>query len=186
MMMRPEYRQHIEPRFKTKIEQLIRCVIECGLCDRVGRLFPPHGARCEVLTVFVSFRVCVRMVDCLCGLGVNSRPSKEEAEEELTPCPHCQTPLPATDLDCPSCKNNLPYCIVTVRRCGCCVWRTLRSRASLPDTSHVACDAGVFCRLTCVLVGDGASAGSTHDDGRLDDVPGVQVPCAVFHAEAIR
>ncbi len=45
-----------------------------------------------------------------------SRPSKEEAEEELTPCPYCSNPLPATDLDCPSCKNNLPYCIVTVRR----------------------------------------------------------------------
>ncbi len=25
MMMRPEYRQHIEPRFKQKIEALIRC-----------------------------------------------------------------------------------------------------------------------------------------------------------------
>lgn len=67
LMMRPEYRQHIEPRFKQKIEALIR------------------------------------------------RPSKEEAEEELTPCPYCSNPLPATDLDCPSCKNNLPYCIVTGR-----------------------------------------------------------------------
>ncbi len=26
LMMRPEYRQHIEPRFKQKIEALIRCV----------------------------------------------------------------------------------------------------------------------------------------------------------------
>jgi WD repeat-containing protein 19 len=37
----------------------------------------------------------------------------EEGDEEVTPCPNCNTMLPATQLDCPSCKNAIPYCIAT-------------------------------------------------------------------------
>ncbi len=70
MLMRPEYRNSIEPKFKTKIETLVR------------------------------------------------RPSKEELDEEFSPCPFCAAPLPVTGQDCPSCKSSLPYCIVTVRRCA--------------------------------------------------------------------
>lgn len=42
------------------------------------------------------------------------RPCKDEFEEDLSPCPFCESVLPTTDLDCPSCKNWVPYCIVTV------------------------------------------------------------------------
>lgn len=44
---------------------------------------------------------------------VNRRPNKDEKDEELSPCPFCSEMLPITDLDCPSCKNSIPYCIVT-------------------------------------------------------------------------
>ena len=43
------------------------------------------------------------------------KPDKSEIEEPLEPCPYCAHPVPQTKLDCPQCKNNIPYCIVTVR-----------------------------------------------------------------------
>jgi WD repeat-containing protein 19 len=42
------------------------------------------------------------------------KPDKTEEEEPLTPCPYCGFQLPETALTCPECKNNLPYCIITV------------------------------------------------------------------------
>jgi len=48
---------------------------------------------------------------------VRRPPSQEdmdkEAKEKSTPCPYCQFMLPETMLECPACKNNLPYCITT-------------------------------------------------------------------------
>lgn len=49
------------------------------------------------------------------GIIRKKRFSEEEQEEERTPCPHCSYKLPATELNCPSCKNEIPYCIVTGR-----------------------------------------------------------------------
>jgi WD repeat-containing protein 19 len=44
------------------------------------------------------------------------RPEKSEIDEEpLSPCPCCSTPIPETLLDCPECKNRIPYCVVTGR-----------------------------------------------------------------------
>lgn len=34
--------------------------------------------------------------------------------EALSPCPYCQNMLPETEVTCSSCKNNIPFCIVTV------------------------------------------------------------------------
>jgi WD repeat-containing protein 19 len=65
MLMRPEYRQQIDSKWKRKIEQIVR------------------------------------------------KPDKTEAEEEVGGCPHCSHPLPLTQLNCPQCKNTLPYCIIT-------------------------------------------------------------------------
>ena len=42
------------------------------------------------------------------------KPDKTEVDEELGGCLHCSHPLPLTQLDCPQCKNTLPYCIITV------------------------------------------------------------------------
>ena len=48
------------------------------------------------------------------------RPDKTEIEEPTSPCPFCNYELQIMRLDCPECKNTLPYCIITVRRA--CHW----------------------------------------------------------------
>ena len=42
------------------------------------------------------------------------KPDKTEEEEASDACPYCEYILPQTKLDCPECKNNIPYCIITV------------------------------------------------------------------------
>jgi WD repeat-containing protein 19 len=36
-----------------------------------------------------------------------------QSELEKTPCPFCNDPVNAYDLDCPTCQNTLPYCIAS-------------------------------------------------------------------------
>ncbi|XP_025088691.1 WD repeat-containing protein 19-like isoform X2 [Pomacea canaliculata] len=67
MLMRPEYRNSIDLKYKKKIEMIVR------------------------------------------------KPDKTEEDEPLTPCPVCGFLLPETELACPDCKNQLPYCVVTGR-----------------------------------------------------------------------
>ncbi|XP_041357231.1 WD repeat-containing protein 19-like isoform X2 [Gigantopelta aegis] len=67
MLMRPEYRNDIDLKYKKKIEQIVR------------------------------------------------KPDRTEEDEPLTLCPICSFQLPETELICPECKNNLPYCIATGR-----------------------------------------------------------------------
>ncbi|XP_068924476.1 WD repeat-containing protein 19 isoform X2 [Petaurus breviceps papuanus] len=67
MLMRPEYRNKIDAKYKKKIEAMVR------------------------------------------------RPDTSEIEEASTPCPFCQFLLPESELLCPGCKNNIPYCIATGR-----------------------------------------------------------------------
>ncbi|GFR90645.1 WD repeat-containing protein 19-like [Elysia marginata] len=67
MLMRPEYRNDIDLKYKRKIEMIVR------------------------------------------------KPDKTEEEEPLTPCPVCGFQIPETELLCPDCKNNLPYCVITGR-----------------------------------------------------------------------
>ncbi|XP_059172519.1 WD repeat-containing protein 19-like [Physella acuta] len=67
MLMRPEYRNDIDVKYKRKIEMIVR------------------------------------------------KPERTEEEEPLTPCPFCGFQIPETELLCPDCKNNIPYCIITGR-----------------------------------------------------------------------
>ncbi|XP_009068773.1 PREDICTED: WD repeat-containing protein 19-like, partial [Acanthisitta chloris] len=67
MLMRPEYRNKIDPKYKKKIEAMVR------------------------------------------------RRETAETEEPTAACPYCVFQLPEYELLCPSCKNNLPYCIATGR-----------------------------------------------------------------------
>ncbi|XP_068702093.1 WD repeat-containing protein 19-like [Montipora foliosa] len=67
MLMRPEYRQKIDLKYKKKIEQIVR------------------------------------------------KPDKTEEEEAQDPCPYCDNEIAQTKLDCPECKNTIPYCIITGR-----------------------------------------------------------------------
>lgn len=43
------------------------------------------------------------------------KPDKSEVEDTLEPCPYCLFQLPKMRLDCPQCKNHIPFCILTVR-----------------------------------------------------------------------
>lgn len=52
------------------------------------------------------------------------RPNKDQAPEPLSPCPFCANELPDAELDCPKCKNWIPYCVATVRACVSCVYAT--------------------------------------------------------------
>ncbi|XP_033108550.1 WD repeat-containing protein 19-like isoform X2 [Anneissia japonica] len=65
MLMRPEYRNKIDLKYKRKIEAIVR------------------------------------------------RPDKTEEDEPTSPCPYCNFDLESTELVCPGCKNNIPYCVVT-------------------------------------------------------------------------
>lgn len=67
MLMRPEYRQKIDLKYKKKIEQIVR------------------------------------------------KPDKTEEEKAQDPCPYCNNEVAQTKLDCPECKNTIPYCIITGR-----------------------------------------------------------------------
>ncbi|KAG7395718.1 WD repeat-containing protein 19 [Phytophthora boehmeriae] len=41
------------------------------------------------------------------------RPNKEQPPDTRTPCPCCSHELAEAELDCPTCKNSIPYCVVT-------------------------------------------------------------------------
>lgn len=45
--------------------------------------------------------------------GIVRKRDKTEEEENLTPCPYCDSVIPDTQLVCPDCKTNIPYCIAT-------------------------------------------------------------------------
>ena len=49
--------------------------------------------------------------------GTVRRPPKGfvDPEDDLSPCPFCDTPIPSTLLLCLHCKQPIPICIVTVR-----------------------------------------------------------------------
>lgn len=58
--------------------------------------------------------MCLTAGSDLCHGVFSRKPDKSEIEEPLEPCPFCENPLLQSTLDCPQCKNNIPYCIVTV------------------------------------------------------------------------
>jgi WD repeat-containing protein 19 len=65
VLVRPEYRQQITEKYKTRIEQIAR------------------------------------------------RPVAGQTEVEKTPCPFCNDPVAAYDLDCQTCQNTIPYCVAS-------------------------------------------------------------------------
>ena len=69
ILLRPENRANMDPKYRKKVESLIR------------------------------------------------RPDENMADPEpvKTPCPHCHTPVPRTELSCSECKNIIKFCIATVR-----------------------------------------------------------------------
>ncbi|GAQ81709.1 hypothetical protein KFL_000880240 [Klebsormidium nitens] len=55
---------------------------------------------------------------------VRRRERGDEADEPAAACPHCAAAIPATQLECPSCKNSLPYCVATGRHMVLGDWTT--------------------------------------------------------------
>jgi WD repeat-containing protein 19 len=55
------------------------------------------------------------------------KPDKTEADETTSSCPNCGSDLPLTELDCPSCKNIIPYCVVTGRHMELSEWSSCPS-----------------------------------------------------------
>ncbi|XP_024544591.1 WD repeat-containing protein 19 [Selaginella moellendorffii] len=55
------------------------------------------------------------------------KPEKVEDEEPLSPCPVCSLPIPETQLDCPACGSNIPFCIVSGRHMVLEDWTTCPS-----------------------------------------------------------
>eukprot|EP00163_Fabomonas_tropica_P013367 TRINITY_DN2487_c0_g1_i2.p1 TRINITY_DN2487_c0_g1~~TRINITY_DN2487_c0_g1_i2.p1 ORF type:complete len:1366 (-),score=364.25 TRINITY_DN2487_c0_g1_i2:113-4210(-) len=45
-----------------------------------------------------------------------------DVAEPSSPCPYCQFQIPETQLDCPSCKNNLPFCIASGKHMTTADW----------------------------------------------------------------
>ncbi|KAF1335623.1 Wd repeat-containing protein 19, partial [Globisporangium splendens] len=73
------------------------------------------------------------------------RPNKEQAPDPTTPCPCCANELAEADLDCPHCKNWIPYCIVTGHHMVKDDW-TQCPKCALPAlfshlTAHLATDS---------------------------------------------
>ena len=61
--------------------------------------------------------------------GIARKPVKvDDDPEPLSPCPYCSYQIPETSLECPQCKNNLPFCIASGKHmiisewssCPCC------------------------------------------------------------------
>jgi hypothetical protein len=44
---------------------------------------------------------------------VRKRPKGKDKDEAESPCPHCWAPVPNSALSCDSCKQQIPYCIVS-------------------------------------------------------------------------
>jgi len=96
------------------------------------------------------------------------RPGKTDVEEDETPCPVCSYSLGAWQPFCPSCKTNLPSCVVSGRHmvlddwssCPRCAWPAMLShlgRMVEVDPSCPMCEQTV-AKGTPQLVRDPGSA----------------------------
>ncbi|RLN52430.1 hypothetical protein BBJ29_007206 [Phytophthora kernoviae] len=73
------------------------------------------------------------------------RPNKEQPPDTRTPCPYCSHELAEAELDCPTCKNSIPYCVVTGyhmvkddwTQCPRCIFPALHSQF----VEHLGTDA---------------------------------------------
>lgn len=76
LLMKPEYRKNIDPKYSKKIEAVVRK--------------PPKNTKDGDIV--------------------------GDPIEPLTSCPYCDSMLPESEMTCSNCKNNIPFCIVTVSK----------------------------------------------------------------------
>ncbi|KAK2164923.1 hypothetical protein LSH36_57g01034 [Paralvinella palmiformis] len=131
MLMRPEYRDQIDLKYKKKIEGIVSSVFKgSGKMSNVEsnlKWLQHLGSEAEAhrklmwhpfFIVFYYDTKQIRLLSYLNlspSLSLRRKPDKSEEEEQQTSCPYCEFKLPETELVCPDCKNNIPYCIITGR-----------------------------------------------------------------------
>lgn len=60
--------------------------------------------------------------------GIARKPVKvDDDPEPLSPCPHCAYQIPETSLECPQCKNNLPFCVASGKHMVVSEWSSCPS-----------------------------------------------------------
>eukprot|EP01063_Lacrimia_lanifica_P024004 TRINITY_DN3196_c0_g1_i1.p1 TRINITY_DN3196_c0_g1~~TRINITY_DN3196_c0_g1_i1.p1 ORF type:complete len:1447 (+),score=641.41 TRINITY_DN3196_c0_g1_i1:187-4527(+) len=79
--------------------------------------------------------------------------------DEVGPCPFCATPLPMSMLDCPRCKNNVPFCIATGQHMLMDEW-----------TQCPSCKFPALYDPFCQLIRDGEPCPMCEDTIDLGDV----------------
>lgn len=159
MLMRPEYRNDIDPKYRKKIEAMVRWV-------------------CVILTLFIHsllYQLPLPILSLTPHFNSHlhlSRPDKSELEEETTPCPFCGFQLPQNELLCISCKNNLPYCIATVHRTARLHTVMLFTKID-PYTLHLILDPSA------------SSSGSSHAERGLVHLSSLWIPCSVLRVHPV-
>lgn len=86
MLLRPEYRDKLDVKYRRKFETLVR---RTDLkTDGVGVSSYDNGSILNQTNYSVT--------------------------ETSTPCPSCGSPLLETSLYCTECRSTIPYCVITV------------------------------------------------------------------------
>ncbi len=117
--------------------------------------------------------------------GIIRKPQKTEEEPLLTPCPFCEHPVVESDLQCDSCKNSLPYCIVSgyhiqaqdLSQCPHCQFPGMRSellrvakaQESCPMCSNELNDGLKFPVLTPAQIKTVVTSNGANGYGDMDD-----------------
>lgn len=75
----------------------------------------PRARRSILARLFPSLTLIVQIAEAYKKKieSIVRKPTKQEEEEPVTPCPYCACKSPCTSLDCIQCKNRVPYCIAT-------------------------------------------------------------------------
>jgi WD repeat-containing protein 19 len=77
--------------------------------------------------------------------SIARKPVKVDDDPELlSPCPFCNFEIPETQLECPQCKNNIPFCIASGKHMVVSEW------SSCPTCKM----CGIYSELKKVLEAD--------------------------------
>jgi WD repeat-containing protein 19 len=141
-------------RFPTHVVPILTsAVIEC---QRAGFKRSAHALATMLMAPERKDKVEPALLRKIEGLV--RRPSRDEAPDDLSPCPHCATPISAWDLDCPACRAHLPMCLASGQHltldewtaCPHCSWPAMHSY--LVRIVAAGGDAGAPCPMCDVPI----------------------------------
>ena len=93
---------------------LTQCIVTFSLSKIFWLVKYDQHEKCSLLFFFFFFFDYMSFTSNWKLSILFRKPDKTEIEEPLDACPYCSYPVPQTQLDCPECKQHLPYCIITV------------------------------------------------------------------------